>query len=372
MGWSFKVGRLAGIDIFVHFTFLLLLGWIAIAGFVATGSPVVAVMSVLLVSAVFVIVVLHELGHALAARYYGIPTRDITLLPIGGVARLERMPDKPVQELVVALAGPAVNILLAGLLFAVGLVQGIGGPESAMSFGASIVDQLLWINIFLAGFNMLPAFPMDGGRVLRALLAMRLGPTRATEIAATIGRGMAIVFVLFGLFSDPMQPMLVLIAVFVWIGAGEERRAVQARAGLGGAPVSAVMVRRFAALDPDDRLAAVARYVQQGHQQDFPVVVGERAVGLLTRNDLMFGLSEFGPDARVLQVMRRDFPTVGPHEPAESGLGLMSEDRPIVPVIDHGQLVGLLTAENLMRYMWSRRRDLRTGRGHDAEVASRA
>jgi Zn-dependent protease len=382
MGWSFKVGRLAGIDIFVHFTFLLLLGWIAVAGFMATGSVAVAVMSLLLVSAVFVIVVLHELGHALAARYYGIPTRDITLLPIGGVARLERMPDKPVQELVVALAGPAVNVVLAGIFFAIGLFLGLGDPESGLSFGGSIVHQLFMINIFLAGFNMLPAFPMDGGRVLRALLAMQLGPTRATSVATQVGKGMAIVFAIVGLFGVPFldEPrflaesnlMLVLIAVFVWIGAGEERRAVQARAGLAGAPVSAIMVHRFAAVEPDDRLEGVARYVQQGYQQDFPVVVGERVVGLLTRNDLMYGLSEFGPDARVLQVMRRDFPTVSPHEPAESGLGLMSEDRPIVPVLDRGRLVGLLTAENLMRYMWMRRRDLPTGSGRGTEVASRA
>src|SRR5262249_31392615 len=147
MSWSFKLGRLAGIDIFVHFTFLILLGWIGIVGFMSTGSVAVAVTSLVLICAVFCIIVMHEMGHALAARYYGIQTRDITLLPIGGVARLERMPEKPVQELVVALAGPAVNVALAVLFFAIGLVQGIGDPEEALSVGASLVDQLLWINI---------------------------------------------------------------------------------------------------------------------------------------------------------------------------------------------------------------------------------
>jgi CBS domain-containing protein len=269
------------------------------------------------------------------------------------------MPEKPVQELVVALAGPAVNVVLAGVFFVIALVQGLSPPESVLTLGDGIVLQLLLVNVGLVLFNMLPAFPMDGGRVLRALLAMRMGPTRATEVAATVGRGMAVVFALVGLvpafFGEPIQPMLVLVAVFVWIGAGEERAAVQARAGLAGVPVHALMVRRFVAVAPDDTLGTVAYYVRRGYQQDFPVVVDGRVVGLLTGNDLMYAISEYGSDARVFQVMQRDFPSVGPEEPVEHGLALLSAGHPVVPVVHDRRLVGLLTAENVTRYLWVRR-----------------
>src|SRR5262249_38797434 len=179
MGWSFKIGRLAGIDIFVHFTFLLLLGWIGFAGFTSTGDVGAALASVALVCAVFVIIVLHELGHAMAARYYGLPTRDITLLPIGGVARLERMPEKPAQELVVALAGPAVNVVLAGIFFVIAMIQDLSPPESVLTFGDGLVLQLLLVNVGLVLFQMLPAFPMGGGRGLRAVPPMRPRPAPA-------------------------------------------------------------------------------------------------------------------------------------------------------------------------------------------------
>jgi len=385
MGWSFKIGRLAGIDIFVHFTFLLLLGWIGFAGFTSTGDVGAALASVALVCAVFVIIVLHELGHAMAARYYGIPTRDITLLPIGGVARLERMPEKPVQELVVALAGPAVNVVLAGFFFVIALVQDLSPPDSVLALGDGIVLQLLLVNVGLVLFNMLPAFPMDGGRVLRSLLAMRLGPTRATEVAATVGRGMAIVFAVAGLLSlssrsvlglqvEPM-PMLILIAFFVWFGADQERAAVQARAGLAGVPVHTLMVRRFVAVAPDDTLGIVAYYMRRGYQQDFPVVVDGRVVGLLTGNDLMYAMSEYGSDTRVFQVMQRDFPSVGPEEPVERGLALLSGGHPVVPVVHNKELVGLLTAENVTRYLWVRRAgrgDARSLHDSDYPAGSRA
>jgi Zn-dependent protease/predicted transcriptional regulator len=359
MGWSFRIGRLAGIDIFVHFTFLLLLGWIAFSGYAATGDPVVALSGVLLIGAVFFIIVLHELGHAMAARYYGIPTKDITLLPIGGVARLERMPEKPVQELVVALAGPAVNVVLAVFFGALLFLQGPPRLEQVLTLSAGLVGQLFLINVGLVLFNMLPAFPMDGGRVLRALLAMWLGSSRATQIAARVGQAMAIVFALVGLFGVPglfeRNLMLVLLAVFVWIGAREEASAVRTRSGLAGVSVGALMVRQFAAVSPDDPLETVVGYARRTFQQDFPVVVSGRMIGLLGREDLQRGMSEVGADGRVMQVMRRDFPTVGPEEPAERGLALLSAGAPVVPVLYYGRLVGLLTAENMAAFLWQQR-----------------
>jgi Zn-dependent protease len=352
MGWSLKIGRLAGIDIFVHFTFLILLGWIAVGSYAATGDVMAGLGALLLTGAVFAIIVLHEMGHALAARYYGIPTRDITLLPIGGVARLERMPEKPVQELVVALAGPAVNVVLAGVFFALMVVQGLAAPELSLSLTGNVIDQLFLINVGLVAFNMLPAFPMDGGRVLRALLAMPLGRSRATQIAAVVGRVMAGVFVAAGLLSGNL--MLVLVALFVWVGAGEEAAAARSRAGLAGLPASAVMVRDFTTLDPDDRLDSIARLVLTGFQRDFPVVVGRRIVGVLTRSDLRQGLDELPANTRVMQVMRRDFPTSGPDEPAERWVSQLS-GHSVIPVVEHGELVGLLTPEAFTQFVWHQR-----------------
>src|SRR5688572_15846223 len=230
MGWSFRVGRLAGIDIYVHFTFLLLLGWVALTGYVSTGSPLGAAVGVALIGIIFFIIVLHELGHALAARRYGIETRDITLLPIGGVARLERMPEKPSQELVVALAGPAVNVVLAAAVY-VGLFMNrdVLQTSEAAQVGGRLLSQLFWVNVMLAGFNLLPAFPMDGGRVVRALLAMRMDYVRATQIAANLGQGMAVLFAIAGLFGNPF---LLFIALFVWMGAAQEASMVQMRSAL--------------------------------------------------------------------------------------------------------------------------------------------
>lgn len=356
MGWSFRIGRLAGIDIFVHFTFLILLGFIGLSGFVRTGDPVVGLLGLAFTAAVFGIVVLHELGHALAARYYGIPTKDITLLPLGGVARLQRMPDKPGQELVVALAGPAVNVVLALVFGALVLfTQGPPSADETLTFGGGLLQMFFKVNVWLVAFNLLPAFPMDGGRVLRALLAMRLGAGRATDVAAIVGKGMAILFALVGLvgLGPYLEPnlMLVLVALFVWTGADAEARAVRARGGLAGLPVAAVMSRRFAAVDPDDRLGAVGAYARQTFQRDFPVVVGRRVIGLLSREDLRAGLKDFGPDGRVFQAMRREFPTIGADEPAERGLALLAGGAPAVPVVAYGQLAGMLTPEHLSQYI---------------------
>lgn len=222
MGRSLHLGTFSGIPVFLHWTFLLLLGFVAVSRLVVSGSVPVALSGALFVALIFACVVLHEFGHALAARRFGIGTRDVTLLPIGGIARLDRMPRDPRQELWVALAGPAVNLGIAGLL---------GIWLAADITGGSLAARLLSVNLALVAFNMLPAFPMDGGRVLRALLARRAGHARATEVAAKIGRGMAVVFGLAGLLWNPM---LILIALFVWFGAGEEVRMARQRAAFGG------------------------------------------------------------------------------------------------------------------------------------------
>jgi Zn-dependent protease len=224
MTGSLRLGTFSGIPVFVHWTFLLLLGFVALSQLVVSGSIAVAMSGVALVAVIFGCVVLHEFGHALAARRYGIGTRDVTLLPIGGIARLDRMPHSPKQELRVALAGPAVNLAIAGLL---GVWLFLASPGMT---GGSFAARLLSVNLALAVFNMLPAFPMDGGRVLRALLAQRIGHFEATEVAAKIGRGVAVVFGIIGLLWNPM---LILIALFVWFGAGQEAAMARRRAAFG-------------------------------------------------------------------------------------------------------------------------------------------
>jgi Zn-dependent protease len=250
MKWALSLGRIAGIPVYVHATFALLLGWIAFLHWTSSGSLSAVASGLLFIVALFGCVLLHELGHALAARRYGIRTRDITLLPIGGLARLERMPDRPVQELWVALAGPAVNVAIAAVLFLwlVG-TRTLVPLESLSVVGGPFVERLLVVNLFLAVFNLIPAFPMDGGRVLRALLAMRIDYVRATRIAATVGQGVALLFGFVGLFANPF---LILIALFVWSGASQESAMVQARSALGGVPVESAMITDFRTLHPSD------------------------------------------------------------------------------------------------------------------------
>jgi len=348
MGWSWRIGRIAGIDVYVHPTFLLLLVWVALVHFLAHRDLAEALYGLVFVLALFGIVILHELGHALTARRYGIRTRDISLLPIGGVARLERIPEDPRQELLVALAGPAVNVVMAAGIY-VGLVlsQGLSlSPVGAvLRVGGGFLEQLFWVNVSLVVFNMVPAFPMDGGRVLRAVLAMRIDYVRATQIAASLGQGIALLFGLLGLF---INPFLILIALFVWLAGAQEAGVVQMRSALGGIPVRRVMITDFRALRPDDPLAHAVEHVVAGFQQDFPVVDDGRPVGVLTRNDLAAALGRYGPETRVGDVMQQDFVTADPRDTLQTTFARLQDGHcRTLPVVEDGRLMGLLTADNL-------------------------
>src|SRR5579871_2468965 len=353
MQWSWWIGRILGIDIYMHSTFLILLAWVAVSYYLPGHSVVAALTGVLFILCLFGIVILHEMGHALVARRFGIRTKDITLLPIGGVARLERMPEDPKQELMVALAGPAVNIVLAGLLFAV-LMPMLGAAvlmtwnDSLLTFGA-FLGQMLWVNVALALFNLLPAFPMDGGRVLRAVLAMRMNYTQATRVAASIGQGMAVVFGLIGLFFNPF---LILIALFVWVGAGQEATFVQMHAVLSGVPIRQVMVTDFRTLSPQDTLIRAVGHTLAGFQQDFPVLQDGRLVGMLTQMDLLLTLTQRGAQVPVGEVMQRRFETADPSEMLERAAArLESGAGRTLPVLQGRQLVGLVTADNLHEFL---------------------
>lgn len=350
MKWSWKIASIAGIDVFIHATFLLIIGWVGLSYWQQTQSMQGTLEGILFTLLLFGCVVLHEYGHALTARKYGIKTRDITLYPIGGVARLERMPEKPIQEFWVALAGPAVNVVIAALLFGWLLISGTWTPISGLTFTSGpFIERLLLVNVWLVLFNMIPAFPMDGGRVLRAILAMRLEYTRATQIAASIGQGIALLFGFVGLF---INPFLLFIALFVWIGAAQEASMVQMKSSIGGIPVKRAMLTDFQSLSPDDTLANAVNLILSGSQTDFPVVQNNTVVGVLTRTDMLTALSRQGQDVKVSNIMQRDFQIADANEMLESAfLHLQTCGCHTMPVTYHGELVGLLTSDNIGEFL---------------------
>jgi Zn-dependent protease len=346
MKWSLKLGKLFGIDVYLHFTFLLLLAFLGFFYWRVTHDVDAALRGIAFIVALFGCVVLHELGHALMARRYGIQTRDITLLPIGGVARLEKMPEKPMQEFWVALAGPAVNLVIA-LVLIVGLAAtgGFTPVEELGVTGGSFWHRLLVLNVVLVAFNLLPAFPMDGGRVLRALLAMRLGRRRATAIAANVGQVMAILFGIVGFFYNPF---LIFIGIFVFLGAQAEAGMVEMQSALAGLRVRDAMMTRFRTLAAQDTLGKAVEELLAGSQQDFPVLENDQPIGILRRNDLVKALSEGHRDDAVTTGMSRGCETVDESASLKSAVESMRErECTTMPVVAGGRVVGLLTLENI-------------------------
>ncbi len=308
MRWSVNIGSIAGTAIRIHVTFLLFLAWIFVASY-ASGGAEAAWSGLAFMVLLFMCVLAHEFGHIFTARGFGVRTPDVTLLPIGGVARLERIPEKPGEELLIAIAGPMVNVVIAIFLVVLAganlSVEHLAAMESSK---IALVDRLAAVNLFLALFNMIPAFPMDGGRVLRALLAIRLGHVRATEIAATIGQAFAFVLGFAGLFFNPI---LIFIAIFVYLAAASEAQLVILRAMSRDMPVGTAMMTQFARLAPEAHIDEAVETLLRTSQGEFPVVDGTgRPVGMLGRSDLIRALKSLGPDARVSQAMNLTVPTV--------------------------------------------------------------
>jgi len=351
MRWSWTVARIKGIDVDIHATFLILLAWIGIAAYQQAHTAGAAIIGVLLTLAIFLSVVLHEFGHAIMAQRFGVKTKSITLLPIGGVARLERMPSRPREELLIALAGPAVTVAIIVVLY-LALVLGRVSLASAPSPGGWLfVAQVMWVNVILAIFNLLPAFPMDGGRVLRAALAMRTSFEHATEIAARLGKAFALLFALFGLFVVN-NPFLVIIGVFVWLSAAAESSAAQLKMTVGSVAVSRAMITDVRTLAPTESVSAAIEEVRQGFQHDFPVVDHDDIAGVLTREGLLRAMAEGHADEPVGQVMQTKFCSTTPDESLEQALARLQEGHcQAMPVLRGRQVVGLLTAEKIQEYV---------------------
>ncbi len=259
MRWSVAIGEFKGIKVYIHWTFLLLLFYIGFANYRQTGSTDQLLLSLAYIAALFGCVVLHEFGHALTAKRFGIKTRDITLFPIGGMARMEKMPDSPKEELLVAVAGPMVNVVIAGALFAYmhfsSTASAIGFPKGPMT-AEMFIPTLFLVNVIMAVFNLIPAFPMDGGRVFRALLAMKLERTRATQIAANVGQVLAIGFVMLGLFYNIW---LVFIGIFIYLGAGAEASQEYVKRDLSAQRVGHLLMTKFTLLRAEDQLSMAVR-----------------------------------------------------------------------------------------------------------------
>jgi Zn-dependent protease/CBS domain-containing protein len=343
MSWSVSIGRIAGTAVRIHITFLLFLIWIWFANYQTGGAPA-AWSGTLFMILLFLCVLAHEFGHVLTARAFGIPTPDVTLLPIGGVARLSRIPEQPGQEFLIAIAGPAVNVVIALVLMLVAGAQ--LDPEHLATVGnarISMIDRLAGVNLFLAAFNMIPAFPMDGGRVLRAVLATQLGFVRATEVAASIGQWVAFALGFLGLFYNPL---LIFIAIFVYLAAASEAHMVGLRAISRGVPVTAAMVTQFATLKAGDHIDQAIETMLHTSQSEFPVVDDAgRLVGLLARGDIVRALKAHGPNAPVGEAMTTDIPTVSYRECLDEAFRILQEkSAPATGVIDsQGRLVGLVT-----------------------------
>jgi len=360
MGNAFKIGRAAGIDVKVHWTFFFLLAFAAIVGYRAAvesgGNAILGVFAtVAIILALFVCVVLHEFGHSLVAQRLGIEVRDITLLPIGGVARLQILPEKPVDEIKIAVAGPLVNVVLAPIFFALAFAFGVdlSSPPGLAAAQQSLGGALFYlgvVNVLLVVFNLIPAFPLDGGRVLRGLLALRFGPVRATDISAGIGQILAVVLGFLGFALGNLG--LILIAIFVFFGAGGEQQMVRQRELTRGLTVSDVMgtKRRTETVTPQHNFGQVLDAVIHGYQVDFPVLEEDgRLVGMLTRREIFSAANSPDKFRDVRDLMQTDFPTITPDADLfEEGNRVLQESGfRAVPVTRDGELVGMLTTDDI-------------------------
>lgn len=347
MGWSIRLFNVGDTAVRIHLTFFLLLAWIAAIHW-TRGGAAAAVDGVVFIVLLFACVLAHEFGHVFAARRYGIGTSDVTLLPIGGVASLERMPEKPSQEIFVALAGPVVNLVIALILVVVlGARFDLSQMAQLQEATSTLAGRVAAANLTLFIFNLIPAFPMDGGRVLRALLAVPLGYTRATRVAATIGQGLAFVFALLGLLGNPL---LILIAVFIFLAASGEAGYVQAREYTRGYLATNAMITAFQPLGPTSTIDDAAALLLRTTQQEFPVVDQAGALrGVLTREALIAALQQGGGTTPVVDVMQKDVPTVPENACLDNVFPLLQRTgQRLVGVVDPRQrLVGYITSENL-------------------------
>lgn len=350
MKWSISIGAVKGTVIRLHVTFLLFLLWIAIMSYMQAGAAA-AFGAIAFFTLLFLCVALHEFGHVLTARRFGVLTPDVTLLPIGGIARIDRIPEKPVQELLIALAGPLVNFGIAGLL--VLLIGALPDPVAMMRQDKppGLLELLALANLSLGLFNLIPAFPMDGGRALRALLSVRMGYVRATRVAAVTGQIFAVLFGVAGLMMGHF--ILVLIAIFIYLAAGTEAGIAQLRRSILGRSAADIMITSFEPLAADMPLGTAAQALIRTAQHEFPVTdQNGRLQGLLTRTRLLDALQRGNEQTLVGDVMQADLPSVLPTASAREAMQMLEHGAPAIEVAtEQGEIRGFITWDNLLEFL---------------------
>ncbi len=354
MGWSFQIARIRGISIKVHISFFLILILGAVQWGGMTGTIGGALYGVVLMILLFTCVTLHELGHSLVAVHFGIPVREITLLPLGGVSLITRNPDKPIQEMLIAIAGPLVNVVIAAILFVAlggfGGVDLLNGRGLLLNMGKpSLTSMLLWLlaaNVSLVVFNLIPAFPLDGGRFMRALLAMPLGYRRATRIASIVGQVIALGIGIFGLVDGNF--ILILIAVFVFFGAGQETATADSKTVLTTRRVGDAYNKNALTLVVGDRVSKVVDYLLTSHQPNFAVMQGSNLLGIVTRDDVLRALATSTIDLYATEIMERDVLKVESSKTLQDVSETMAQNgKRVVAVYDNSNYLGLVGIEDI-------------------------
>lgn len=355
---ALTIGKIAGVRVQVHWTFVLLILWIIFAGIWAGTSTAGILWSNLFVIVLFGCVVLHELGHALTAKRFSIPTNEITLLPIGGVASLEDIPEEPREELLITLAGPLVNILIAFLLYLIipfDFLQELDEEQIQQFFSEisarNFLFLLFYANVILAVFNFIPAFPMDGGRILRALLSMRINRVKATQIAANLGQLVAIIFFFFGLLYNPF---LALIGVFIFFGAFGENVMVQQLTLLRGYKVKDAMMTDITVLDPSDSLESVIELILSGTERDFIVTNSDsnNPVGIVYSQNIIKAMKGKDESLTVRDVMSSEFDIIKESDRlTEIYRKMQSGQKSFLPVTDGVSLTGAIDMTNISEFM---------------------
>jgi len=352
MKWSINFGRIFGIRFRIHLTFLML---VALFGFVGAGAygPIGALSAMLFVCAVFVCVTVHELAHSLVARSFGVPVESITLLPIGGVAAMRGLPDGPYEEILISAAGPAVSIAIFAVM-AVPLhvtVNEIWPPDPFTIHPRHFMVSLASVNLVLGLFNLIPAFPMDGGRLLRGLLALLAGFERATRVATLIGQvfGITLIVVGFFVFGSLWLP---LIGFFIYLGASAEQRQLRIRSLLKRIRVSQVMVSSFRVIEPSLAIGWAAQMLLHGVQEDFPVVDGQRLLGIVPAVTVAEALQREQFEVPVVEVLAADLPTVTPETDLDTvQQKMLLGKHTVLPVTSGGHLVGMVSQNHISRFL---------------------
>ena len=353
MRGAYKIISVKGIGIFIHWTFVFLILWLLFINATRGGTAENFLWSVIFILTIFFCVVLHELGHALVALRFGIKTKNITLLPIGGIANIEKMPEKAGQELAIAIAGPLVNVVIALLL--IPFVPSFASMAK-LSEGTLFVSpenflfHLQLINIWLVVFNLIPAFPMDGGRILRSLLALKLDRVKATIIAASVGKIIAVLFIIGGIFTFNL--FLSIIGLFIIFSASAEEYFLRLKSLIRGVRLKDVVMRDYNSLPANSSVQDVSKELMSVFTKYFVVLDGEKPIGTVSRNELVHAISEDRSNVLVKNLISKKVTPLDGEKEVERVLEKLAENNEqIHPVLEDGQFTGVVSLQNIIEYI---------------------